>query len=68
MKARDGSRLGLRRGLRSIARWICRGERDHVDLRGGRHCAGFAEDALAELKRKKDIRLLDVGPSEQGYR
>ncbi len=23
---------------------------------------GFAEDALAELKRKKDIRLLDVGP------
>jgi phosphoribosylaminoimidazolecarboxamide formyltransferase / IMP cyclohydrolase len=23
---------------------------------------GFAEDALAELKRKKDLRLLDVGP------
>ncbi|GKS58737.1 bifunctional purine biosynthesis protein PurH [Nitrospira sp.] len=23
---------------------------------------GFAEDALAELRRKKDIRLLDVGP------
>jgi len=23
---------------------------------------GFADDALAELKRKKDIRLLDVGP------
>ncbi len=23
---------------------------------------GFADDALAELKRKKDLRLLDVGP------
>ena len=23
---------------------------------------GFADDALAELKRKKDIRLFDVGP------
>lgn len=32
---------------------------------------GFAEDALAELKRKKDIRLLDVGPltkaTAEGY-
>jgi len=23
---------------------------------------GFTDDALAELKRKKDLRLLDVGP------
>ena len=32
---------------------------------------GFAEDALAELKRKKDLRLLDVGPltkvKQEGY-
>jgi phosphoribosylaminoimidazolecarboxamide formyltransferase / IMP cyclohydrolase len=32
---------------------------------------GFAADALAELKRKKDLRLLDVGPltssSTEGY-
>ena len=32
---------------------------------------GFAEDALAELKRKKDLRLLDVGPlvkvKQDGY-
>jgi phosphoribosylaminoimidazolecarboxamide formyltransferase/IMP cyclohydrolase len=32
---------------------------------------GFAEDALAELKRKKDLRLLDVGPltkvTQEGY-
>ena len=32
---------------------------------------GFAEDALAELKRKKDLRLLDVGPlvkvNQDGY-
>ena len=32
---------------------------------------GFAEDALAELKRKKDMRLLDVGPltkvKQEGY-
>ena len=32
---------------------------------------GFAEDALAELKRKKDLRLLDVGPlskvNQEGY-
>lgn len=32
---------------------------------------GFAEDALAELKRKKDLRLLDVGPlakvTQDGY-
>ena len=32
---------------------------------------GFAEDALAELKRKKDLRLLDVGPltkvRQEGY-
>ena len=32
---------------------------------------GFADDALAELKRKKDIRLLDVGPlskaTAEGY-
>ncbi|MBX3334236.1 MAG: bifunctional phosphoribosylaminoimidazolecarboxamide formyltransferase/IMP cyclohydrolase [Nitrospira sp.] len=27
---------------------------------------GFAEDALAELKRKKDLRLLDVGPLTKG--
>lgn len=27
---------------------------------------GFAEDALAELKRKKDLRLLDVGPLTTG--
>ena len=27
---------------------------------------GFAEDALAELKRKKDLRLLDVGPLAKG--
>ena len=26
----------------------------------------FAEDALAELKRKKDLRLLDVGPLTKG--
>jgi len=32
---------------------------------------GFAEDALTELKRKKDLRLLDVGPltnvKQEGY-
>jgi len=32
---------------------------------------GFADDALAELKRKKDLRLLDVGPlikvTQEGY-
>ena len=32
---------------------------------------GFADDALAELKRKKDLRLLDVGPltkvKQEGY-
>ena len=32
---------------------------------------GFAEDALPELKRKKDLRLLDVGPltkvKQEGY-
>ncbi len=32
---------------------------------------GFAEDALAELRRKKDLRLLDVGPlttvKQEGY-
>lgn len=32
---------------------------------------GFAEEALAELKRKKDLRLLDVGPltkvKQEGY-
>jgi phosphoribosylaminoimidazolecarboxamide formyltransferase/IMP cyclohydrolase len=32
---------------------------------------GFAPDALAELKRKKDLRLLDVGPlteaAQEGY-
>ncbi|MCP9470476.1 MAG: bifunctional phosphoribosylaminoimidazolecarboxamide formyltransferase/IMP cyclohydrolase [Nitrospira sp.] len=32
---------------------------------------GFTEDALAELKRKKDLRLLDVGPltkvKQEGY-
>jgi phosphoribosylaminoimidazolecarboxamide formyltransferase / IMP cyclohydrolase len=32
---------------------------------------GFAEDALAELKRKKDLRLLDIGPltkvKQEGY-
>ena len=32
---------------------------------------GFAEDALIELKRKKDLRLLDVGPltkvKQEGY-
>ncbi|HEY6084241.1 MAG TPA: bifunctional phosphoribosylaminoimidazolecarboxamide formyltransferase/IMP cyclohydrolase, partial [Nitrospira sp.] len=32
---------------------------------------GFAEDALLELKRKKDLRLLDVGPlnkvKQEGY-
>ena len=32
---------------------------------------GFAEDALMELKRKKDLRLLDVGPltkvKQEGY-
>ncbi len=32
---------------------------------------GFADDALAELKRKKDLRLLDVGPltkvKREGY-
>ncbi|NGZ96113.1 MAG: bifunctional phosphoribosylaminoimidazolecarboxamide formyltransferase/inosine monophosphate cyclohydrolase [Nitrospira sp. WS110] len=27
---------------------------------------GFAEDALAELKRKKDLRLLEVGPLTKG--
>ncbi|TKB68269.1 MAG: bifunctional phosphoribosylaminoimidazolecarboxamide formyltransferase/IMP cyclohydrolase [Nitrospira sp.] len=27
---------------------------------------GFAEDALAELRRKKDLRLLDVGPLTKG--
>jgi phosphoribosylaminoimidazolecarboxamide formyltransferase/IMP cyclohydrolase len=27
---------------------------------------GFTEDALAELKRKKDLRLLDVGPLTKG--
>ena len=27
---------------------------------------GFADDALAELKRKKDLRLLDVGPLTKG--
>jgi phosphoribosylaminoimidazolecarboxamide formyltransferase/IMP cyclohydrolase len=27
---------------------------------------GFAEDALAELRRKKDLRLLDVGPLTGG--
>ena len=27
---------------------------------------GFLEDALAELKRKKDLRLLDVGPLTKG--
>ena len=31
----------------------------------------FAEDALAELKRKKDLRLLEVGPltkvKQEGY-
>ena len=26
---------------------------------------GFADDALAELKRKKDLRLLDVGPLDE---
>ena len=29
---------------------------------GGRHCAGVCRRCLGELKRKKDIRLLDVGP------
>ncbi|HSF70282.1 MAG TPA: bifunctional phosphoribosylaminoimidazolecarboxamide formyltransferase/IMP cyclohydrolase [Nitrospira sp.] len=32
---------------------------------------GFADDALAELKRKKDLRLLDIGPltkvKQEGY-
>ncbi|WP_455246035.1 bifunctional phosphoribosylaminoimidazolecarboxamide formyltransferase/IMP cyclohydrolase [Petrachloros mirabilis] len=32
---------------------------------------GFADDAMAELKRKKDLRLLDVGPltkvKQEGY-
>jgi len=32
---------------------------------------GFADDAMAELKRKKDLRLLDVGPllkvTQEGY-
>ena len=27
---------------------------------------GFADDALAELKRKKDLRLLDIGPLTKG--
>ncbi|MGH7254880.1 MAG: bifunctional phosphoribosylaminoimidazolecarboxamide formyltransferase/IMP cyclohydrolase, partial [Nitrospirales bacterium] len=29
---------------------------------------GYADDALAELKRKKDLRVLDVGPLTQGRR
>lgn len=29
---------------------------------------GYASDALAELKRKKDLRLLDVGPLNVGLR
>jgi phosphoribosylaminoimidazolecarboxamide formyltransferase/IMP cyclohydrolase len=29
---------------------------------------GYAPDALAELKRKKDLRLLDVGPLNPGVR
>ncbi len=29
---------------------------------------GYAPDALAELKRKKDLRLLDVGPLNAGLR
>jgi phosphoribosylaminoimidazolecarboxamide formyltransferase / IMP cyclohydrolase len=29
---------------------------------------GYASDALAELKRKKDLRLLDVGPLNVGIR